>query len=113
MPIDLRPAHRAELDAILATFVPDRTVAAFGSRATQTSGPTSDLDLCVFGDTPLSYERLGALRLALSESNLPFFVDIVEWATITDTFRRTITSDLVVVHEPAATALPEPPERVP
>ena len=113
MPVDLKPAHRAELATILERFLPDRTVAAFGSRTNQTSRHTSDLDLCVFGDLPLSYERLGTLRLAFSESNLPFFVDIVEWTTLSDAFRSAISNDLVVVYEGAPGALPERAERVP
>lgn len=41
--------------------------------------------------------RLGPLREALTESNLPIFVQIVDWASIPAAFREEILARYVVV----------------
>ena len=61
-----------------------------GSRITGHAKPFSDLDLVVMGDEPLDLRSLGHVRDAFDDSNLPFVVDIVEWASASDAFRRVI-----------------------
>jgi uncharacterized protein len=75
----------------LSRHVPDREIRVMGSRATGRAQPFSDLDLVVMGDEPLSLRTRGELRDAFDESNLPFAVDIIEWASAPDAFRRVIT----------------------
>ena len=70
-----------------------------GTRATWTAKDYSDLDLAVMGDEPLTLRAVSALDEALGESDLPFKVDIVEWARIEDGFRRIIRRDGVVVQD--------------
>ena len=82
MLLDVRPDHLKIVQDILGTHVPDREVWAFGSRVTGNATETSDLDLAVFGETPLDFETLAALRDAFSESRLPYKVDVVDWSTI-------------------------------
>jgi predicted nucleotidyltransferase len=67
-----------------------REIRVFGSRVYGPSKPFSDLDLVVMGGEPLDLRTLGQLRDAFDESNLPFAVDIVEWARSSDSFRRII-----------------------
>jgi len=97
MPLDIRPDHLKIVEKILEKHVPDREVWAFGSRVNGTAKGTSDLDLAVIGENPLDFQTLGALRDAFSESNLPYKVDVVDWATISDTFREIIRKDNVVI----------------
>jgi hypothetical protein len=52
--------------------------------------PFSDLDLAVMGAEPLPSATLTALVDAFDESDLPFKVDIVDWAVTEDSFRGTI-----------------------
>jgi type I restriction enzyme S subunit len=95
--IDITPVDWAIVRNILQKHVPDREVWAFGSRAKWTAKPYSDLDLVVITDTPLSFDLSGALREDFSESDLPWRVDVVDWATTSETFRRIIKKDKVVV----------------
>ncbi len=97
--IDIRPDHWAIVADILRQHVPDREVWAFGSRAKWTAKEYSDLDLCIVGDTPLGFKLLGGLGDAFSESNLPYKVDVVDWATTSESFRQIIERDKVVVQE--------------
>jgi type I restriction enzyme S subunit len=55
------------------------------------------LDLVIMGDTPLPLETSGALRDDFSESDLPFKVDIVEWAKTAPAFRTIIMAHKVVL----------------
>jgi type I restriction enzyme S subunit len=82
---------------ILQDRIPDKTVWAFGSRAKGSAKPYSDLDLAVITDVPLDLDALGALKEAFSESDLPFRVDVVDWAATKQTFRDIIERDKWVV----------------
>lgn len=97
MPLDVRPDHLAVVRAILQRNVPDHVVWAFGSRVTGKAKSTSDLDLCVVGETPLPYETSARLKQDLSDSDIPYSVDVVDWATCSAGFRGIIERDRVVV----------------
>ena len=95
--LDLSAPHRAIVLDILQQHVPDREVWAFGSRATLTAKRHSDLDLAVISDEPLSVETAARLADAFSESDLPWRVDVVDWATTGEAFRRIIERDKIVL----------------
>lgn len=89
-PIDAPVAAVDAVLAMLARHVPDREIRVMGSRVTGRAKPFSDLDLVVMGDEPLDFRTMGQLREAFDESNLPFAVDVVEWASASEGFRRII-----------------------
>lgn len=99
MLLDVRPQHLALVQANLLRNVPNHEVWAFGSRAGGGARRTSDLDLCVIGEAPLPYETSARLRHDFSESDVPYTVDVVDWATTSDSFREIIRRDKVVVQE--------------
>lgn len=78
------------LKSILQKFVPQYEVHAFGSRVTDTSKPFSDLDVVIMTKNALDIATLGGLMEALSESHLPFRVDVVDWSNISPAFQRVI-----------------------
>ena len=86
---------------ILRKHVPTRRVVVFGSRATGRSKPFSDLDLAVLGAAAVPSPILAALADDFDESSLPFRVDIVDWATTTQSFRDLIDRDAVTLREGA------------
>lgn len=95
--LDLTPEQLAEVRSILNQHIPERTVRAFGSRVNGIAKPFSDLDLVVMGDIPLDFRQLAALKDAFAESNLPFRVDVVDWATTSADFRAIIDRRFEVV----------------
>ncbi len=97
--IDIRPDHWELVRCILQKHVPQYPVWAFGSRAKWTAKEYSDLDLCVISDQFLGFNTLAALADDFSESDLPWKVDVVDWATTSASFRKIIERDKVVVQE--------------
>lgn len=85
------------LQNILKRYVPEFKVWAFGSRVTGTHKPFSDLDLALVGDEPLAIETRAALVEALSNSSLPYKVDLVDWASTTDSFKEIIEKQKLVI----------------
>ncbi len=98
--LDIRAEHWEIVRAILRRRVPGHEVWAFGSRARQTAKPHSDLDLAVITAQPLPLAVGAALAEDFSESDLPWRVDVVDWATTSEPFRRIIERDKVVVQRP-------------
>jgi predicted nucleotidyltransferase len=96
-PIDVRTDELESVLGILARHVPDREVWAFGSRVGGTARAFSDLDLAIVGHQPISAAVLADLREAFRESDLPFKVDVVDWATTQEHFRRIIEKQYVVL----------------
>lgn len=96
--LDIKTADLQSVQSILRQYIPDREVWAFGSRLSKTAKPFSDLDLAVMGNEPLSAPTLADLKEAFSESDLPFKVDIVDWAETQENFRRIIEAAYVVVY---------------
>jgi len=95
--IDLNPQEWEEVKRILNRFIPGLEVWAFGSRARFTAKPYSDLDLAVITQQPLPIATMAALREAFDESDLTIKVDVVDWATTKEPFRKIVEEHKVVV----------------
>ncbi len=104
--IDIRPDYWDIVRDILQKHVPQYAVWAFGSRAKWTAKEYSDLDLSIITDKPLSLDVSASLSDDLSESDLPWKVDIVDWASTSESFRKVIERDKVVVQEASKTMQP-------
>lgn len=87
----LSPADLATLRAVLARHLPAGAhVAVFGSRAGPQAGRTSDLDLAIDAGGPLEGAILADLREALSETDLPYPVDVVDVRVVSADFATRI-----------------------
>ena len=96
-PIDVSPQDLAIVKSILEKHVPEYEVRAFGSRVSWTAKGSSDLDLAVMTDKPLATMRLADLKEEFSESDLPFKVDVVDWAATKEDFRKIIGGRAVTI----------------
>ena len=94
--IDVTAEQRETILSLLERHLPGTTAWAYGSRVKRTSRPTSDLDLVVFA-TPEQGRRVGDLREAFEEGDLPFPVDMFVWDEIPENFRKRIEADHVVL----------------
>ena len=96
-PVDAAPTDLETVRRILREHAPELEVRAFGSRVSWTARETSDLDLALMTDGPLDAARMAVLRAAFTDSRLPFRVDVVDWAGVSDGFRKVIESEYVTL----------------
>ena len=94
--IDITAEQRKIILTLLNRHLPGTAAWVYGSRATWASRPQSDLDLVVFA-TPEQVRRVGDLRQAFEESDLPFRVDLLVWSDIPESFREQIERNHVVL----------------
>jgi predicted nucleotidyltransferase len=99
--LDLEPRHLAIVCQALAQHVPGLAVWAFGSRTKGKAKPHSDLDLAVITTEPMPLQQAAQLAEALSESDLPWRVDVVDWASTSEPFRQLIQAHHVVLQHPS------------
>ncbi len=94
--LDLSEDHLAILRSVLAAHLPAGSRACvFGSRAHGGARRYSDLDLALEWSRPLGLDLIGRIAEALSESDLPFKVDIVDLATVEPGFRARVVADCI------------------
>ena len=96
--IGITAEQRRTVLALLNRYLPDTTAWAYGSRVKWTSRPESDLDLVVFA-RPEQSARVAELREAFEESDLPFRVDLFVWDEVSESFRKHIEAEHVVLVE--------------
>ncbi|MFZ4507373.1 MAG: nucleotidyltransferase family protein [Fimbriimonas sp.] len=92
--LDVSPAHEKLILEILDKLVPHSEVRVFGSRAVGSAKPYSDLDLVIMSNEPLG-SVLSDLAEAFSESDLPYKVDVIDWAVTSPHFQDIIKSQAV------------------
>jgi predicted nucleotidyltransferase len=95
--IDLDQRYLTLIKVILAEHVPQCEVRVFGSRVNGSASKFSDLDLARCGNEKISGEQLESLKDALSESDLPIMVDVVDWHAISETFQNIISKQYEVI----------------
>jgi predicted nucleotidyltransferase len=85
------------LMTIIDANIPNAEVWAFGSRVKGTNHRGSDLDVVFISPPILSLAQMAHLREALSESDLPWAVDIVEWGRCSAAFRVIIQAQYQII----------------
>jgi len=86
---------------ILAATTPEYEVRAFGSRVHGRGlKPFSDIDLAVMTTTPVAFDRMCELKEQFAESDLPYKVDIVDYAAASPRFRDIIQQEYEVIYRP-------------
>ena len=95
--IDVAEHHLETIKRILAEYVGDCEVRAFGSRSNGKAEEYSDLDLAIIGNDKLEQRDKMLLREAFEESDLPFRVDIIDYNAVSESFRAIIDNDYDLV----------------
>lgn len=107
--IDVCPVHWEIVRRILQKHVAQHEVWAFGSRVKWTAKPYSDLDLAIISSNGLPLKICADLADDFSESDLPWKVDVVDWACTRESFKKIIAKDKVVVQCAAVATTATPP----
>lgn len=98
--IDVAPRYLKMIVNILKKHIPNCEVRAFGSRVNGIVKKYSDLDLAIAGKTKLPKKILYLLREEFEESDLPFRVEIMDWQSISDEFKKIIETQYEVIQKP-------------
>src|SRR5438477_6705999 len=97
-PIDILPDHLVIVQNILRKYLPAYSkVWVFGSRAKGTARKFSDLDLVIDSGKPLSSTVMTNITFDLEESDLPYKVDVVDWAVIDRSFQKRIHAERIII----------------
>lgn len=74
---------------------PGVKIFAFGSRVNNTSQRYSDLDLVLKYKSKIPQKTYYQIMDAFEESDLPFRVDLLDWARISPKFRNNIENECI------------------
>jgi len=96
--LDIDSQHLQTVKNILSHFVPNCEVRAFGSGCNGSAHRFSDLDLCVCAEDKLDWNLFCDLKDALTESDLPFRVDLQDYHRVPEHFRKNIDQGEVIIH---------------
>ncbi len=70
---------------------------AYGSRTKGMAKRYSDLDLAVITQEPLTFQKLATLENAFSDSELEWKVDILDWASASEEFKRIVLKHYIAL----------------
>jgi predicted nucleotidyltransferase len=98
--VDITSDEKKIIQVILQKYLPpNTTVWAFGSRVKGNAKKFSDLDLAIDAQKPLSFSILTSISFDLSESDLPYKIDIIDWQTTSKNFQANINANKVLFWE--------------
>ena len=99
--VDIEPQHLKTVTELLKRYLPDREVWAYGSRVSGRAWKFSDLNLAVMGEGFPDDVAMFHLREDLSESLVPFMIDLKAWAGINPAYHQDIMDCYSVIHSPS------------
>ena len=82
--------YQVILDNIIRKYLPETKIVLFGSRARRTHNPGSDIDIALDNGKHISWAIMGSIKEDIEESNIPFFVDVVDMHEVSDDMLRSI-----------------------
>ena len=99
--LDLKPRHLDVVRQLLHEYVPSAEVWCYGSRVNGESHEASDLDLVLRNRPALkkSCWNIASLKAGFTESNLPFLVDVMDWARLPESFHAEIEQHHLLISE--------------
>lgn len=97
----LEQSYREDIESIIRQHLPGVEVWAYGSRINGESHEGSDLDLVLRTKdlSPVDYDDFLALKESLTESSIPFLVEVRDWARLPESFHSEIKKEYVVFIE--------------
>lgn len=90
--------YRAQIESIIKRALAGKTHRAylFGSRATGSHTPNSDIDIAILAAESVALE-LSLARELLAESTIPFTVDLVNLAQTSASFRAQVFQEGILL----------------
>jgi predicted nucleotidyltransferase len=82
-------------DILSKHLVPSYKTFIFGSRTQLNHRKFSDLDIGIMGSPKIPASTLVKIQSDLSDSNIPYITDVVDFSTVSDTFRNKALSNII------------------
>ncbi|MEZ5335666.1 MAG: nucleotidyltransferase domain-containing protein [Methanolobus sp.] len=80
--------------AVIKAFEHDDVlIVLFGSRARGNAHSTSDIDIGILPSGKCDRKKVAALKEEFEEMNIPYTVDLVNLATVSDDFRQKVLAE--------------------
>lgn len=95
--IDIDSLQLELIKRILSETIPEYSVWAFGSRVNGRPQKFSDLDLALVSNEKIDWRIIERLKDAFSESDLPIMIDVVDFNSVSENFRKIIFENHSVV----------------
>lgn len=99
----IMPKDGLELDVrdkiihLCKAIIPDASIFLYGSRSRGDYAESSDIDLALKANRPISYFEISELKDVLSASNISYTISIIDFASITDEkFKKNIEKEMVL-----------------
>ncbi|MFT4925266.1 MAG: putative nucleotidyltransferase [Phenylobacterium sp.] len=97
--IDINNTDFEQINDILKLYLQSSDKAyAFGSRVRGNARKNSDLDIVIEASDSLSLTKICDIKDAFAESDIPFRVDLSDWHLLSDSFKRCIINDKVLIY---------------
>ncbi len=83
-------SEEKKIKAIITKYLSENNfkIFLFGSRATGINRPGSDFDVGIMGKEPVGLETLGLIDEEIDNSNIPYKVDVVDFARVSEGFKK-------------------------
>lgn len=82
---------------ILKKHVPDAEIRIFGSRYKNTNKEYSDIDIAIVEKNKIDINKYIKLKEDFEESNLKYRVDLIDWNSISEEFKKIIEEGYYVL----------------
>lgn len=95
--IDVKAKDIKIIKEILNKYLPYIEIRVFGSRIKGTASKYSDIDIAIVGQKKIDRKLIYKLQDEFEFSELTIKVDIVDWFSISEEFRRIIESNYEIL----------------
>ena len=95
--MNITAEDKTKIIGIISALIPEAKIYLFGSRARETHGQWSDIDLALDAGKQVEPRlRVGELRSVLTELHVPYKIDVVDLYLMSDEMKKAILEDKVV-----------------
>jgi len=92
----VREEYKEKLINLITQHFPNASIYLFGSRATGSHGSTSDIDIAVDVKEKADEYKMAQIRLSVDDLNIPLDIDIVDFHSIPQDFRKRIEKEKII-----------------
>lgn len=89
--IDLQDSYRKQIIEAVNRHLSEAEVLIYGSRVKGTAKPYSDVDIIIKSNRRINESVLADIRDELSDSDIPYIIDLSDWHSLSDAFKSVIS----------------------